>query len=784
MKKVVVFLILVLFFFNGITINGATSITHEKLNTQLEHSFEININLPNTNDLKLNNYNNWNKIEHEDFVYLTNPGKPMIPVKKLLIALPPNAIFENIKITEFKFLNLSGVYNIMPYPSIYLLNYKDDSPEHIYEKSNEKYLCEHSQSDFYPQKIVNLNNIGKMRKYSYISFTVCPFRYFPESGKLQYFDSCKIIINYSYPSNNDFYMDSKYSNNNDLFDYKASILFNNFKQVKDLYNSNSNLVSNTDRFNYVIITSDEFVSLLSNSDFITWKTNLGHSVKIISISDQIIINQQGVDLAEQIRNFLRQYYELWGIKYVLIVGDYQTIPMRYCSPNPHWLEGTVPTDSYYSDLSFSDAESWDSNGDGYYGVYGQDNPDFMPEVYVGRIPTSDTLKISYTLNKIVRFEQDTSDWKKNALHGGAMLFYANEDHDTDIDHNIDGASCLDAIEKDFMINWMISHYSEHEGLSPSTYEWNPLNEEAFTNDWRNGQYAVVNWAAHGAPTSIGRVIWDWDDGDGIPEHDNGELIWGQFLDTYSNLEDDYPSIIFAVSCNVGYPEPTGNGNLGIDMLTKESFGSAVSVCSATRGAAASANWAESHSGAEALCYEFNRFMTNGPFGSEPIGEALYDSKFYVHDNFGWNHHYEYQNMYVYNLYGDPSMIRRGITSDAPSKPIINGPHNCRIDIEYEYTIKSVDPNGNDLYYYLDWGDGNIEEWIGPYISDEEIIISHKWSQQGTNIIRIKVKNINDKESYWNEYQVAITKNKPINILHKNLDKYSFLSPELRQIIKI
>jgi len=214
-----------------------------------------------------------------------------------------------------------------------------------------------------------------------------------------------------------------------------------------------------------------------------------------------------------------------------------------------------------------------------------------------------------------------------------------------------------------MTNWTTSHYSEIEGLSPSIFEWSALNEPSFTSDWRDGQYAVVNWAAHGAPASIGRVIWNWDDGDGIPEHENGELGWGRFLDTSCHLEDDYPSIVFAVSCLVGYPELVGYGNLGIEMLVEESFGAAVAICSATRPAAITVNFTQTHSGAEALCYEFNHYMINGPEGAEPIGAALYESKYFVHHNFGWDDwYYEYKNMYNYNLYGDPSMRREGVSN--------------------------------------------------------------------------------------------------------------------------
>lgn len=79
-----------------------------------------------------------------------------------------------------------------------------------------------------------------------------------------------------------------------------------------------------------------------------------------------------------------------------------------------------------------------------------------------------------------------------ALQPGAILSYANQDHSGL--PVIDGYRTLDAIKMDLMNGWTISHYSEQEGLAPSAFHWSALSEISFTNDWRNGQYAVVNWA--------------------------------------------------------------------------------------------------------------------------------------------------------------------------------------------------------------------------------------------------------------------------------------------------
>jgi len=52
----------------------------------------------------------------------------------------------------------------------------------------------------------------------------------------------------------------------------------------------------------------------------------------------------------------------------------------------------------------------------------------------------------------------------------------------------------------------------------------------------------------------------------------------------------------------------------------------------------------------------------------------------------------------------------------PNAPMITGPAEGVVGEEYEYTCVSTDPEDDDVYYYIDWGDGNVEDWIGPYAS--------------------------------------------------------------------
>jgi len=520
-------------------------------------------------------------------------------------------------------------------------------------------------------------------------------------------------------------------------------------RTNDIYMENQNLNDG-----YLILTTESIANAVRSSNFMSWKQSVGYTIRFVNITDSIIQNQPGNDLQEQIRNFLREYYSLWNIHFLLIIGDINTVPMRYCYPNPEnhefdifdFTSGEVPTDYYYADLSSSDEESWDLDGDGFYGEYTQDQPDFVAEIYVGRIPINDISNIQYTLNKIVEYEEDTGSWKHNALHAGAFFYFSNEIQDDD---GMDGAVLSYYIENDLMDGWVISHYSEQQGLEKSIYDWPPLNENSFISDWQNNKYSIVNWQGHGWTDKVARKVWTHDDGDNIPE--GSEISWPNFITRSSNLDDDYPSIVTAVSCYVGCPEenPYTQGNLGIDLLTDPSFGAAVAVVASARSPYGSEDWPETPGGSDHIIYEFNK---NVIMKEETVAEALYHSKYYCTTNYGWDHYAEYIDLFTFNLFGDPSMkLIRPVDNESPNKPTISGPSIGKIGIEQTYRVTATDPDGDNIYYNVDWGEDNQStELFGPFKSGEATNFTHIWNNRGRYTIRVQAIDEFDLKSEWSE----------------------------------
>ncbi|UCF50608.1 MAG: agmatine deiminase family protein [Thermoplasmatales archaeon] len=124
-------------------------------------------------------------------------------------------------------------------------------------------------------------------------------------------------------------------------------------------------------------------------------------------------------------------------------------------------------------------------------------------------------------------------------------------------------------------------------------------------------------------------------------------------------------------------------------------------------------------------------------------------------------------------------------NDAPDEPSIDGPTSGTIDIEYNYTINTIDPDGHDVFYYIDWGDGDVEEWIGPYTSESEVTITHTWEKRGNYEIKVKAKDTYDAESDWTELWISIPREKSNRISFLRLLQHlSEIFPILKQILVI
>jgi len=97
----------------------------------------------------------------------------------------------------------------------------------------------------------------------------------------------------------------------------------------------------------------------------------------------------------------------------------------------------------------------------------------------------------------------------------------------------------------------------------------------------------------------------------------------------------------------------------------------------------------------------------------------------------------------------------------PYSPEITGPAYGEIKKQYEFTIVTTDPSDEDLYYWIEWGDGTVDEWFGPYASGEIATASHAWNVNGTYFIRGRAKNAIGAEGDWSGSMEICIINAPV-----------------------
>lgn len=191
------------------------------------------------------------------------------------------------------------------------------------------------------------------------------------------------------------------------------------RQISDLriasFHSSSSSI-----YDLLVITPKKYADALH--PLISHKNQVGVRTRLVTLDD--VYDQmfwQGRDNQEKIKYFIKTAKEEWGITYVLLVGDFRTIPVRYvynADNNTGWNEPCFISELYYADLydknrNFS---SWDTDNNGVYGEwYGtvakDPDIDLYPDVYVGRLACINEAEVRVMVQKIITYETTAYEQK-------------------------------------------------------------------------------------------------------------------------------------------------------------------------------------------------------------------------------------------------------------------------------------------------------------------------------------------------------------------------------------
>lgn len=132
-------------------------------------------------------------------------------------------------------------------------------------------------------------------------------------------------------------------------------------------------------------------------------------------------------------------------------------------------------------------------------------------------------------------------------------------------------------------------------------------------------------------------------------------------------------------------------------------------------------------------------------------------------------------------YGSPS------GNEPPQAPSIEGPSKGKRNINYNFTFTAEDPENDQLYYYIDWGDGTNSGWVGPYNSGMPLILSHTWTDKKAYTITVKARDFCGNRGLESTFPFSTSKSKSkalifFNIYIKLIQQFPFILKILNQII--
>jgi hypothetical protein len=290
-------------------------------------------------------------------------GKPEFPVLSRLITIPGNCTYK-ISITDVRTSKIKPsrqkIKGIL-FPAQESETKDTQNRKPIFSMDKRLYAAR----SFLKSDTVKIEYLGTARHKNLANLSISPVRYNPHTNILEIITSMKIEIAFIKAGN-------KYSKAS----LPESIVFNETlgKGVLN-YNSNDLITGYSDKpVRMIILTDTAFKKHLA--PLIRWKTQKGFRVEVL---------YKGAGLAGNnytaLRDTLTKIYnsstaENPPPEYLLIVGDVNKIP--------YYGTGNI-TDMYYGEF--------DGNGD------------YIPELFIGRLPVADTAELRMVVKKIIQYEK-------------------------------------------------------------------------------------------------------------------------------------------------------------------------------------------------------------------------------------------------------------------------------------------------------------------------------------------------------------------------------------------
>lgn len=341
-------------------------------------------------------------------------GWPQVPYRTFHLALPPGARIQAVDVVSSTGRYLAGEYRLFPSQPPQILSVDAQDIEFLPPDAKA-----YATSGAYPGKLVEPASPGGCAGYTVAGLRVYPVQYEPQNNRVMFYTRIEVAVTYDTGGDRPLAAAPRERRWPGTVENLLGRLVVNPEQAVTgapqpvLYKSA--LVPGN--YEYVVITANYLSAAFD--PLVEWKTMKG--VPATSVTTiWIYSNYSGADQAEQIRNFIKDAYQTWGVRWVLLGGDTWLVPHRTAwamdvAYGGSYDENEIPTDLYYSDLD----GTWDDNMNGIYGEV-EDNVDLYPEVFVGRATCDDYSEAVDWVTKLLDYEKyPPADYQLN------MAFYAD-----------------------------------------------------------------------------------------------------------------------------------------------------------------------------------------------------------------------------------------------------------------------------------------------------------------------------------------------------------------------
>jgi hypothetical protein len=262
-----------------------------------------------------------------------------------------------------------------------------------------------------------------------------------------------------------------------------------------------------DNYPYVIVTTEAFAA--GFEPLAAFESSRGLRARVVLLSE-IAAQYPGVDLAEQLRNFVIDAYQNWQTDYVMLGGDVGIVPVRNLYVDAGGTIDAFPGDCYFEGLD----GNWNTDGDDRWGE--MDECDLVGEVAVGRASIDDATQLANWLHKNAMYtEHPVVSEITKALFLGELLdntpTYGDDYMDNVKDYSCFDGYCTSGYPNDYekstlydRVGWSawdaITRFnsgfptSHHLGHSNTTYNMRMSNGDVqyFTNDGVTHSYMFVS----------------------------------------------------------------------------------------------------------------------------------------------------------------------------------------------------------------------------------------------------------------------------------------------------